>query len=494
MRRLTAALTAGAVLAVGYLGLDTADLVPGLLTTRPLPPPPPTETPGIRTLPVVPQPSPSTSVRMPLGSLGGEGAAPSPAGLRKALAGVVTVPALADASLVVRDGQSGGILYDRGGSQRRIPASTTKLLTAAAVGQVFGADETLRTEVHEGASDDQVVLVAGGDSLLAPGAGDPGAVAGRAGLADLADQVALALTDSGTERVVLQVDESYAPGPARASTWGDDFHRLGIVGSVAMLGLSTQRAVLNRPGPLDPVGATAATFAALLEDRGVQVSQVERLRPGTSTGTSTGTATGTATGAPGPGPRVLGSVESAPVRDQLALALTDSDNTLTEILARQAAFRAAPPGSARTDFGTVGAWVVEQVAALGIDTTGVALADASGLSRENRVTARLLTDVLALGYDGSHPVLRTALEGMPIAGLSGTLAGRYITDGEPEAAAGRARAKTGTLTGANALAGSVVDDDGRLLVFAGLVSGAPTESARAALDDVVSAIAACGCR
>lgn len=470
MRRLTAALTASAVLVLGYAGLDAADFVPGLLTTRPLPPPPPTETPGTRTLPVVPQPSASTSVRMPLGSLAGESAAPSAAGVRRALAQVLDLPALSDAALVVRDGQSGQVLFDQGGTERRIPASTTKLLAAAAVGQVFTPDETLKTQVRQGSSANEIVLVPGGDTLIAPGAGDRDAVAGRAGLADLANQVVKALKDSGIDEVTLSLDTSYAPGPTHAPTWGADFHRLGIVGAVTMLGLSTERAAENHPAPNDPVASTVDTLAALLEKRGISV---------------TTTATGTAS----PSQRVLGSVESAPVRDQLALALTDSDNTLTEVLARQAAFR---DGSA-TGFKDVGAWVVEQVAALGIDTEGVALSDASGLSRENRVTAELLTDVLVLGYDGTHPVLRTALEGMPIAGLTGTLDDRFSIDGTADAA-GRARAKTGTLTGANALAGSVVDDDGRLLVYAGLVAGAPTLQARAALDRFVAAIAACGCR
>ena len=176
------------------------------------------------------------------------------------------------------------------------------------------------------------------------------------------------------------------------------------------------------------------------------------------------------------------------MRDQLALALTDSDNALTEILARQAAYRSG----ARTDFAAVGAWVVTQVAALGLATDGVRLLDASGLSRENRVRADLLADVLVLGYDGTHPVLRRALDGLPIAGLTGTLAERLT--GSDHAAAGRARAKTGTLTGANALAGSVVDDDGRLLVFVGMVAGAGTNDARAALDRLVATVASCGCR
>ena len=135
---------------------------------------------------------------------------------------------------------------------------------------------------------------------------------------------------------------------------------------------------------------------------------------------------------------------------------------------------------------------MEQVGSLGLDTTGVYLADASGLSRENRVRAALLAQVLVLGYDGSHPVLRRALDGLPIGGLTGTLEERFT--GKDHDAAGRARAKTGTLTGANALAGSVVNDDGRLLVYVGMVAGAGTSDARAALDRFVAVLASCGCR
>ncbi len=498
---------------LGYAVLDVADAAPGLLTLRPLPPPPPTEYVAQRTLPLVPQPTLPTSADPPLPSRAGDSAAPTRAGTEAALAPVLALSALRDSAVVVRDGQTGAVLLDRGGDELRIPASTTKLLSAAAIGQAFSPGETLRTVVREGDRPDQVVLVAGGDSLLAPGKGDADAVAGHAGLRDLAEQVAAALTKSRTTAVTLYVDETYADGPTTAPTWSPTFRSSGITGAVAMLGLSSQRAVGGRPGPADPVAAVRSRFAQQLEALGIDVTVAARGNapgtpgspmptPGTSRATATGGATTTpdeaptdpanegATGAAsagGPG-SVLGSVESAPVRDQLALALTDSDNALTEILARQAAYRSG----AGTDFAAVGAWVVTQVAALGLATDGVRLVDASGLSRENRVRADLLADVLVLGYDGTHPVLRRALDGLPIAGLTGTLADRLT--GSDHAAAGRARAKTGTLTGANALAGSVVDDDGRLLVFVGMVAGAGTNDARAALDRLVATVASCGCR
>ena len=504
-----ATICSAVVILLGYAVLDVAGAAPGVLTTAPLPPPPPTETPGTRTLPLVAQPTPSTSVPPPLPALAGETAAPSASGVEAALAEVRGLAALRDSALVVRDGQSGRVLLDQDGAALRIPASTTKLLSAAAIGQVFHADETLSTVVRAGDETGDIVLVAGGDSLINPGKGDPDAVAGRAGLRDLADQVARVLEARGLTTVRLSVDESYADGPLLATTWGSDYRRLAITGPVSMLGLSTQRATTNHPALADPVASVRDRLAELLESRGIDVTVEKRPVPlarrattdntavvpaptpsptlGATAPTGTPSPSGTAQAGYAPG-TVLGSIQSAPVRDQLALALTDSDNALTEILARQAAFRAG----AGTSFPEVGAWVVQQVGALGLDTTGVTLSDASGLSRENRVRADLLADVLVLGYDGHHPVLRRALDGMPISGLTGTLEGRFT--GTNHDAAGRARAKTGTLTGANALAGSVVDDDGRLLVFVGMVAGAGTNDARAALDRFVATVAACGCR
>lgn len=479
-------------LLLGYAVLDVADAAPGVLTLTAAPPPPPTETPGTRTLPVVPQPTPSTSVGEPLPPLAGDAEAPTPDGVTRALRGVVSLPALADSALVVRDGQTGQVLFDDNGTQLRIPASTTKILSAAAVGQAFAADATLETVVRRGASDREIVLVAGGDSLINPGKGASDQVSGRAGLADLSDQVSAALEKAGVDAVTLTVDESYAYGPGVAPTWDSSFRPSGITGAVAMLGLSSGRATGGRVGPADPVAAVRDLFARQLESRGIDVTLAPRARPTVAapqpaTATPTPTATPTDTPTTGPG-EVLGRIVSAPVRDQLALALTDSDNALTEILARQAAFRSG----GGTSFADTGAWVVSQVTALGLDTRGVVLRDASGLSRENRVRADLLTRLLVLGYDGQHPVLRRALDGLPIGGLTGTLDDRFT--GANSDAAGRARAKTGTLTGANALAGSVVDDNGRLLVFAGMVADAGTTEARAALDRFVATLASCGCR
>ena len=82
---------------------------------------------------------------------------------------------------------------------------------------------------------------------------------------------------------------------------------------------------------------------------------------------------------------------------------------------------------------------------------------------------------------------------MPVAGLTGTLAERYTTT----SARGLVRAKTGSLPGVTSLAGTVVDADGRQLLFAVLADQTPAggqPAPRAAIDGFVARLAGCGCR
>lgn len=193
-----------------------------------------------------------------------------------------------------------------------------------------------------------------------------------------------------------------------------------------------------------------------------------------------------------PGARQLAAVESATTAEQVEHMLTTSDNTLAEVLGRRVALATGRTGT----FDDASAAVVDEVAALGVDVTGVGLQGVSGLGRGTRVPARALTSVLALVAGGEHPELGPVAAGLPVAAVSGTLADRYDQPGSV-AAAGVVRAKTGTLTGVSSLAGFLRDADGRLLAFAVMsdsVAPGGSVQARRAQDRFATALAGCGCR
>jgi D-alanyl-D-alanine carboxypeptidase/D-alanyl-D-alanine-endopeptidase (penicillin-binding protein 4) len=190
------------------------------------------------------------------------------------------------------------------------------------------------------------------------------------------------------------------------------------------------------------------------------------------------------------GAQTLGTVRSAPVARLVEEALSQSDNLLIESLARHVALAAGEPAT----FDGAAEAVTDAVAGLGLDVTGLSLVDGSGLSTTDRVPIALLADLLTGVADGTLADASPILSGLPVAGYDGTLADRG--DDDPQTAPGSVRAKTGTLLGVHGLAGTVITAEGRLLVFAVLADGAPANglAAEDALDDVASALAACGCR
>jgi D-alanyl-D-alanine carboxypeptidase/D-alanyl-D-alanine-endopeptidase (penicillin-binding protein 4) len=192
------------------------------------------------------------------------------------------------------------------------------------------------------------------------------------------------------------------------------------------------------------------------------------------------------------GARTLATVHSASIARLVEQALSQSDNMLAEALARQVAVARHLPAS----FEGSAQAVIGALQDAGIDTAGVTLSDGSGLSQLDRVPVSLLTALLDGAADGTGKLAGASaiLSGLAVAGYDGTLAHRG--DDDPRTAPGAVRAKTGTLLGVNGLAGTVVTEDGRLLVFAVLAdaAGGDVGRAEAALDDVATAIAECGCR
>ena len=130
----------------------------------------------------------------------------------------------------------------------------------------------------------------------------------------------------------------------------------------------------------------------------------------------------------------------------------------------------------------------------GIDTGGATLIDSSGLSVDDRLTAETLDEVVnaAAGDATLSHELRPLVDLLPIAGGSGTLSNRFLDTDAGRDAAGYLRAKTGSLTGTNALAGFVTDDSGRVLTFS-LISNNAGPTGRTAIDALAAALRSCGC-
>lgn len=456
------------VLAVaGYATADALDVVPGVLTTSP-----PPAVAGPRPTPSGPAPQTAQPV---LPALSDQAPAPTSAGL-----GRVVGPLLADRALgpnvsaAVVDARSGELLLGRDVDRGHVPASTTKLLTATAVLSTVGGDTRLSTRVVQGLTPDEVVLVGGGDVLLGTGESQQEQTAGHAGLATLAAQVAAVLGREGRREVAVGFDDSLFEGPSVSPTWdpGDLAH--GYTGRVTALGLARDHPRTGHPGPVDPSLATAQAFVQALRRQGVTVTGAPARTRATADA------------------RVLGEVQSASVASITELALTDSDNLLAEVLARLTARTMQRP----TTFDDSALAVLDAVRALGVDVGSTHIVDGSGLGHGSTVPARVIADLLVLAAGDQHPSLRPILVGLPIAGLTGTLADRF-TGVRTHRAAGLVRAKTGTLTGVGALAGLTVDADGRLLVLVLMADEVPrtgTLAAREAFDRVAVALTACGCR
>jgi D-alanyl-D-alanine carboxypeptidase/D-alanyl-D-alanine-endopeptidase (penicillin-binding protein 4) len=197
------------------------------------------------------------------------------------------------------------------------------------------------------------------------------------------------------------------------------------------------------------------------------------------------------------GAQRLAEVHSAPMSDLVTNLLQISDDVLAEAVGRAVAISDHQPAT----FAGATQAVLDVLRRNGFATAGATLGDSSGLSPSDSLPPSLLAQVLrvAASPDTADPrvaKLRPLLYGLPIAGSSvgdATLAGRYLT-GPSSVGRGWVRAKTGTLSaqGVYALAGVVLDKDGRVLVFA-LNTNGGTGGAPPVLDDVTATLRGCGC-
>jgi len=182
----------------------------------------------------------------------------------------------------------------------------------------------------------------------------------------------------------------------------------------------------------------------------------------------------------------IASENSPTVASILDWTLLWSDNLLAERLARLSAKAAGYSMDVKgvdKVFRTI-------LAHFEIDSSKLVVADASGLSKQNKITAKMMGELLFKIRKEEKFSLIYA--GLPVGGISGTLRNRFITTAP--SAVGLVRAKTGTLNGTATLAGYVQSTD-REYVFVTLADeiakgNSALNKARAAIDRVLGRIAA----
>ncbi|WP_441346871.1 D-alanyl-D-alanine carboxypeptidase/D-alanyl-D-alanine endopeptidase [Rhodococcus sp. SGAir0479] len=392
--------------------------------------------------------------------------APTPQALAAVLAPVVSNPALGAFTGTVSDARTGTVLWSRNPDTPMTPASTTKILTAAAAMLALPADHRVTTEVVQGSRPGEIVLRGEGDpTLTAQPAGAPGYYPGAPRIADLVEQIGRA----GVQVDSIVVDTGAYAGPAMAQGWMPEDVAAGYIAPVEPLMIDGAR--LDPAADESPRSATPALDAGRALARALNVDPA-RVAPGRAE----------------PGAAPVASVLSAPLRDRLGQMMRRSDNVLAEAIAREV----AGAREAERSFAGATSSIAQVLSDAGFATDGLTLHDGSGLSVDDRIPARLQGDVLAAAAGDSKPQLRPMLDDLPVAGATGTLSDRYAAG--DRVGAGWVRAKTGTLSVASALTGYVVDVDGRVLTFALMSNDRPPEVSRPALDAVAGALRLCGCR
>jgi D-alanyl-D-alanine carboxypeptidase/D-alanyl-D-alanine-endopeptidase (penicillin-binding protein 4) len=362
-------------------------------------------------------------------------AAPSAAALRDALSRALVTPGVSSSATgaFAFDLSRSSIVYRHNQRVPYRPASNEKLTVAVTALDRLGPRFRIPTEVlGEGALDAAGVWQG---RLILKGYGDPWLTSRR--LARLAAQVRAA----GIVRVTGRIlgDESYFDARRVGPGWKPTFYKEE---SPPLSALVVNRAHVGNRMVDEPARAAARLFKTALQAAGVAVPRTARKGLARS-----------------------GAVLVARSRSRYLSRIVGrmdlvSDNFFAEMLLKQ--LGAQIRGSGTT---AAGARVVRsELRERGVNMTGVRIADGSGLSSYDRLTARAIGQLLISAVSDSA-ISSAFVASLPVAGVSGTLEDRM----KRLPAYRHVFAKTGTTNRASALSGYVTTR----FVFAILQNGDP---------------------
>lgn len=469
-------ITAGslAVVLAGLAAVDAYDVfpeLPGILTTDP----------AIEVQAVPAPHAQAQDVPAPASAL--DDSAPVPTTIPDKVDKVLSESKVKGFGIEIRDGLSDEVLYAENETKPRTPASVTKVLTASAALLTIGGETRLSTTAEFDPTTATVTLTGGGDSLLGAGESQPGAVNGHAGLTTLAQETAESLQNRNVAEVALDLDTSRYTGEDFSPGWERSDIAKGVIAPIQPLMIDTGYVGSKdkdwRGRSEHPAKDAFAVFTKELEAAGITVTDDPK-----PVQEADADAKADADAEAGE----VASVESATISEIVEYALVHSDNVVAEVLGNEVAIAQGEPGSLES-----GPQAVLAALADSVDLGTTHLEDTSGLSYDNQISPHDLTTILQTSVVADD-ALSNLIGYLPVGGLTGTLTDRFTKD---KNAAGTVHAKTGTLSTVTSLAGGVLDADGRYLVFTLQIDDVDKDrilEARKTVDDIVAALANCGCR
>lgn len=313
--------------------------------------------------------------------------------ITRAFSQLAATSTLADPSVIVVNEKTGEVVFESNANSPRKPASVIKLVSAAAAYTYLSPADSFTTSLWTGVDSKSVVI---------QGSLDPW----------------------------MSYDHKVAEKMKRTSLERIEFNALSAIKNMN-------------------AGSTKSTTIYYSNLYSQEVNHIKKFLKTRSAATTLKRVTEAA--AIGKSSEYLLGSTSPTLQKIVDWTLVWSDNLLAERIARLASQAA---GHTLDDAG-VAKTFSELLSSLGINTTNLVVKDASGLSKQNRVTARQISQLLMVIYH--DPKFAPIVTGLPVGGVSGTLQNRFV-ETAPEAV-GLVKAKTGTLNGTTNLAGFVESGD-----------------------------------
>ena len=213
----------------------------------------------------------------------------------------------------------------------------------------------------------------------------------------------------------------------------------------------------------EPTNYTMNVFKHVLDEQGIEFTNVTQVGTGTVPGGAT----------------LLATKQSIPLKKLITPFMKLSNNGHGEVLVKEIGRVIGGEGS-----WTKGLSVMNQTLAdIGIDMNTILLRDGSGMSHKTLVTSNEVTNLLYIVQ--TKPWYEDFMNSLPVAGIEERFVGgtlRYRM--KDTAAEGKVKAKTGTLNGVTSLAGYAETKDGETLIFSAIINNHLDDTAYGLLDEI----------